>query len=995
MIPHVAKKVLPLILVLFFSFSYTYAQNNAPILQIETQISRIQNDSILPKSTFQQLEDLNEWLKAHPNIPAEYLSRLNQYLTYLSPKTYKSYTASIHEDIISQALPILQAVNDPGMDMESWTYSLLPEYYAAVKTLIPSPISKSATLDMANERPAELVGQFSRLFYTDDAEDLQKAILLSPHLVTKFMHYNNLVKTELSKSNNPNIQLLFEIYKQYRYSQNPYFLFPYLVRRQMSIQEAEAYSKEEPLLIQYLLPTLLDTNSIAKVSIKQKWDEIASKYVKTIQKSHFTPFNSWNLGALNQETMKTLTQSLFAIQNMLDPEELEDFMKWVYYKNGGKKIDTSFLENISTGNLLGMENRISQDKLTDTWHLLWGDNGLIDYIAAHRNQKEILSFSNSTELTENLDHTKIDDLKSKPIVPKYIIKKYHFNLSQDQKELIKLKNDPLEALKNVDQWLNKPYSKELLFFISEKYPLELVKNLQKIYLTKQGIEALINVGKVAPLSAKNFIIQPQHPWNYLLKNSKDSVIHTLYEINRVAGINTRAYLLLDDIFHHKVSITNADTLCRNSKLLTLKLIQLLSNPNVLGRYSIEEEISVRSLKFIRNFNISENTDQYFANALNTLSPEEIYTFMTYGEDEIIQRSFIKMLKTLLEKSPQGNVYPLIEKLGFNNFQKFIKECSYYGQNMLVFGQFTDKQKEDIVQRLLNHLEDNDINNAMQIAEIIISQNDDDMTNLLQSQLHKEYERVESEKSDKGVAIYGILSSLLAPKVQDKWVNYVAKDFKLPESNRLPNYELFNNRMENIQQYYFYNDDDGVSSFNNFIRSYERSPLEWEIKDLGTFIDISSLTGRDVKIFANKAKAGETGVQDMLAYMQAHALEPQVVVHRGLSTHTLQTFSRIPSSAKLILDGSCGGYHVQQVAIERAPDAQILCNRNIGTMYINDPMFKQISDDIRSGQDISWPDFWKKMDKRVGSNPYFKDYIPPHKNAATILIKALYHVWDIN
>jgi hypothetical protein len=202
-------------------------------------------------------------------------------------------------------------------------------------------------------------------------------------------------------------------------------------------------------------------------------------------------------------------------------------------------------------------------------------------------------------------------------------------------------------------------------------------------------------------------------------------------------------------------------------------------------------------------------------------------------------------------------------------------------------------------------------------------------------------------------------------------------------------------MSNIQQYYFYNDDDGISSYNNFIRSYEKSSLEWEIKDLGSFVSIQSKSGRKVEIYANKAREGEKGIEAMLDYMLKNKLEPIVVVHRGLSTHTLKTFIRIPKSARLILDGSCGGYHVQRVAIDRAPNAQILCNRNVGTMHINDPMFKQISEDIRTGKDIIWPEFWLKMDTRMGTNPYFKDYIPPHKNAAAILLKALYDVLEIN
>ena len=84
-----------------------------------------------------------------------------------------------------------------------------------------------------------------------------------------------------------------------------------------------------------------------------------------------------------------------------------------------------------------------------------------------------------------------------------------------------------------------------------------------------------------------------------------------------------------------------------------------------------------------------------------------------------------------------------------------------------------------------------------------------------------------------------------------------------------------------------------------------------------------------------------------------------------------------------------------MALQNAPGAHILCNRNIGTMYINDPMFMQISESIRLGKDIIWPSFWDDMEARLGTNPYFKDYIPPHKNVAALIIKAYYDVLGIH
>lgn len=988
-----------LLIIISFIFTQNIFAQNTYSQKITQHISRFAQDSILTnEETMGYLKDLEEWTAQPHPINDEYFQLLDTYLSYIKKNTYRKYAGQVYNDIFSQALNILKASIDKNIDMTSYTYSLLPDYYSAVKILIPAEISKYATLNMAKERPQELIGQFSKLDYALDAQDLENAILASPHLISQFMHYNNLVKTKMLQSTQPEIQLLFEIYKKYRYSQHPYYLLPYIVKNQLTIEKAEELSNNEYSLINYLLPLVIDTAQLARVSIHQRWDELTSKYVKIIKQNKNLAVNIWKMDALDQISDSSRTRILFVAHNMLSPSELDAFMHWVSFKNNLKPLPVKALDQISLLDIYQLKDKVYAEKLQATWVQLWGADSLNTYIRSRRAEatpKQLESIKNSSLAINSTDISITLSSKPKPKVPEFIIKSYYFNLSDEDKILMKWKNDPMTALEKMSNWIDEPYANDLLQTIAQIYPLEVIRNLDKLKLKKYGIEALKNIGKIAPLSTKNFIIQPTHPWNYLFKNSQDSVIRTLYKINEVAGINTRAYLLLDEIYHKKISIQSADSLCKNNSLLIKRLISLLSNPNVFGKYSIEEEVSAQALKFVRNMNISENTDNYFANQLEYLSPEELYTFMTYGEDEIIQRSFYKMLQTLIRKSPDGNVFPLIQKLGYNNYVKFFRKCAYYDLLDTVFKPFSDNEKTLIVQKILNNLDNGSENDAIQVADIIICLKNPAFIEMMHQQLKVEYEKAEARKSDKGVAIYGILSSLISKKIENGWAKYVAEKYELPGLDQLPVYSLFNQKMENIQQYYFYNDDDGVGSYNNFIRSYERSPLEWNIKDLGSFVLVQSKTGRTIDIFANKAKEGEKGIKDMLEYMKKNALEPQIVVHRGLSTHTLKTFTRIPSSTKLILDGSCGGYYVQQVAIDRAPGAQILCNRNVGTMYINDPLFKQINDDIRAGKDIIWPDFWDKMNQRVGTNPYFKDYIPPHKNAAAILIKALNDILQLN
>jgi len=959
---------------------------------------RFVRDSLaLSDEYMKHLQELEAWLSTQPEpsvAQKPYYELLDKYLSFVKPSTFKRYASSMHDDIMSQAVNILKTTSDPETDMKAWTSSLLPEYYAAAKTLIPTAIAQRALLEMATDRPQELISQFSWLPYSLDEQDLIHAIKNSPHQYSKFMHYNNQVKTVLLASKDPAILLMSDIYSKFRYSDKAYYLLPLIFSKQISIEQAEEIGSQEHLLLNYLALLKTDSSGLAKNSVEEKWAALSSRYLSRIKQQRYAAVNTWKMDALEQVSDQTRVLFLFLEHPALSPQEAEALMRWIHLRHFLKPLPTEVLDPLPLRSIIQLQARVAEQNLQVSWGQLWGADSLKTYIDK---RKKALSPSQLATLQKEMPASPnvISTSLPKPKEPEFIIKTYYFNLSDDDKALIKWKSDPFKALDNIKEWINAPYAGTLLQFLAKNYPLEVVKHMDDIKLKPAGIDALKAVAKHAPLSAKNFIIQPLHPWNLLFRNSTDSIMKTLYTINKEAGSYSRAYLFLDDIYKGKISIEDADSLGRTSEQLLRMLIAIAARPEALGRYSVEQELATKALKFVRQFNISENTDQFFAGQLGRLSPEALYTFMTYGEDEIIERGFKKMLQHLLSSVPGGNLYPLMEALGFNQYRKFLRKCAYYELSEWVYRPMSSSQREAIARRLLADLELADDEIIIQVADIFISLDYPAMADLLHQHIKKEYERCELAKIDKGVAVYGVLSSLLAPKIEKGWAKYVAEKFSLPSLDVMPVYELFNQQMANIQQYYFYDDDDGVQSFNNFIKSYQKSALEWDIKDMGNFIIIQSKAGRKVDIYANKAKNGEKGIEDMLKYMSQNKLEPQVVVHRGLSTHTLKTFSRVPSSAKLILDGSCGGYHVQQVAIDRAPGAQILCNRNVGTMHVNDPIFKQISDDIRVGKDIVWPEFWSKMNSRVGSNPYFKDYIPPHKNAAALLLKALYDVLEIN
>jgi hypothetical protein len=85
-------------------------------------------------------------------------------------------------------------------------------------------------------------------------------------------------------------------------------------------------------------------------------------------------------------------------------------------------------------------------------------------------------------------------------------------------------------------------------------------------------------------------------------------------------------------------------------------------------------------------------------------------------------------------------------------------------------------------------------------------------------------------------------------------------------------------------------------------------------------------------------------------------------------------------------GSCGGYHLINDILKKAPDAHIIASKQIGKTAINRPFFSLLMEKVRNGNNIDWIPFWKEFEKSVYVEG-FEDYIPPHKNLGAIFIKG--------
>lgn len=252
-----------------------------------------------------------------------------------------------------------------------------------------------------------------------------------------------------------------------------------------------------------------------------------------------------------------------------------------------------------------------------------------------------------------------------------------------------------------------------------------------------------------------------------------------------------------------------------------------------------------------------------------------------------------------------------------------------------------------------------------------------------------YTELQKTNNKRGVVIYDILNSIFE-SIDPASKTDLSSRFGIPSVYGVKNRALKNSSGRIIIQQFFYGDKDGYTEFGNFRAAY--SNRRWRMVDKGEWTEVSSVSGVPITIYSNKPLNASTDQDakaqaDLCNYLQENDLSPAIVIHRGHSYYVKFTLNQLAPAARIVLLGSCGGYHNIGGVLNIAPTAHIIASKQVGSGTINQPMIVNITEDLRLNKDLSWPLKWKQFARIFGNNDRFDDYIPPHKNLGAIFIMA--------
>jgi uncharacterized protein YsxB (DUF464 family) len=427
-----------------------------------------------------------------------------------------------------------------------------------------------------------------------------------------------------------------------------------------------------------------------------------------------------------------------------------------------------------------------------------------------------------------------------------------------------------------------------------------------------------------------------------------------------------------------------------------------NEPAPMGMARMQEMMKGKALRvFVSEMNrLHDASDPVRFRVVDKFTPQEMYYLVVMGEDEMYTSTYRGVYRRIMERMtvPAGD--SLLLSVYFDKFRKFIRMAANYNE----LSGFLKTMKKNTAEALMVAFSTGldrsarlmDIEDAVDVADSYASIQDapelKDIAALMLKTVGNNYLKSKEAGNRKGEAINRILE-LMFRSAKDSTIN-ISRQLNIPPIFSIDYQKLLDDSARVVQQVFFYGDKDGVDSYASFMSMFKGNP-DWKIDETSKFwVTIKATKGKPVWIFANRpldnVKELDNEAQKKLAtWLEEKNLHPSVLIHRGHSYHLDNSLEEFQRSGKLVILGSCGGYHNLDKVLELCTDAHIISTKQVGARAVNEPILRAINSVLRNGKNIEWIPLWNSISKTIpaGDRETFNNYIPPHKNLGAIFIKA--------
>lgn len=519
-----------------------------------------------------------------------------------------------------------------------------------------------------------------------------------------------------------------------------------------------------------------------------------------------------------------------------------------------------------------------------------------------------------------------------------------------------MKNKPKVALKMYSNVYDKPFSSELLRTAVKYSPTNVRQYMSTNNIIRQKVMLL-----------------------------DDPISQTFLSIYREHGSASNAYFLLHPIHHGLIDVKSAHYLALSDSILFLELSRYLGWSELLGSTSINKQMEYLALKRVRTINELHDTfEKIRFKEVENLNYDQVYDLIVYGDDELFTSTFLGLFERLKQKLGNKSFYYLMSGRRMHKFRTFLKICANYNVIDQVFKDIELFDRKILFQLWAGNLAEQEkpVNECVAIIDALDNIADYNIRQELMSELESRYNKYETNSYEK--KLYDLLLDVAQKRQKGEKMAY--------EGIELPNFLLAEKMFQdgkNIQQHFFFDDEDGKLSYQTFINKFKKTG--WKIIDFDKYIILESVLGKSIMIFANKPQYEKEGQQEIQNLFIEQNRFPDIVVHRGHSYYADVSIESITPSAHLVFLGSCGGYNNIEDVLYYSINAQVISSKQIGTFKVNNELIFILCEELRKGKDIEWKIFWNELSNNFKydniSKNKFNEYIPPNDNIASFFIKA--------
>ena len=463
---------------------------------------------------------------------------------------------------------------------------------------------------------------------------------------------------------------------------------------------------------------------------------------------------------------------------------------------------------------------------------------------------------------------------------------------------------------------------------------------------------------------------------------------------------------LDNLYHNNLTIEQIDAV-RDDPMKYYRLLvntkigytkRLLEHDTAMGISAIDDKISSTGKYFINEINgLHESPDVVRFKILENLTPEELYYLAVMNEELIYTSSYVRGVYPRIwqkMKVPRGD--SLLVNVRFDHFKKWIKMAANYN----TLDDFLKRMDKDnalvLMKAFANGLDKqtgkDSLEDAVDVAGSYASIYDKNIQQLILNQVEENLSAAKLAGNERGINIYNILNTLFLSMDSSNHID-IAKELGIRPVYFMDNKTLKDTTGRIVVQQFFYGDKGGQTDFNAFVYAYNKAG--WKMASTPEWVTFSSTKGTPISIYSNRPLDENQGLDDkaqadLISYLEDHEIEPTIVLHRGHSYYLINTIKQMPSSAQVVLLGSCGGYQSLNQILKICPEAQIISSKQTGSGAINLPLINGIIDNLKQGKDLDWPIMWQRFSREFGSGKnkeLFDDYVPPYKNLGAVFIMA--------